>query len=278
MVELIPTRRVVVEWTVLGTVLTLVASFIFSGVYAAGTGQTDVGFQISDFESALVEVTGVIVLIVAVLGLHETVHAGVIRHFGGDVSIGVGIAQFVLPYAYVTTTQRLKRNQFIVVALAPLVVITVLGVPLMIMLDAAILILPLALNVGGAIGDLWMAGILLRYPTHVVVEDSVTGVTIYGRPDDELAATSESGLLRRAIIGTAGGFGLLLLVGLSAPILVGALGVDAVTIGLPGSPWSIYTFEGSAGEFDMNLNYVGLVGASVLIGCLFSIGAHFLRG
>lgn len=275
--ELTPSRRVVVYWTVLGTVLTLLATLALGLVYALGTGQTDVGFQLDDGSTTIDGVVATLLLVVVILGLHEGIHAAAIRYFGGDVSAGLGVARFVLPYAYVTTSQRLSRNQYVLVAFAPFVLITVIGVPLMIVLDAPLLILPLALNAGGAIGDLWMTGILLRYPAHVVVEDSATGVTIYGRRGDEVPATSEPGLLKRVIVGTVGGFGLLVLVGIATPVVLGALGVDAFTIGIPDSPWSIYSLEGSASEFGMNVNFVGLAATSVFVGCLYAVGVHYWR-
>lgn len=113
----------IIEWAVLATGLTFVAVFVFGVVYAFG-------FQISDDGSTVAGFTLVSLLIAVVLGTHEAIHAVVIGQYGGDVPFGVRIAGFVLPYAYMTTTQRLIRNQFIAVSLAPLVVITVIGVSL----------------------------------------------------------------------------------------------------------------------------------------------------
>ncbi|ELZ05944.1 DUF3267 domain-containing protein [Natrialba asiatica] len=271
--EFTPTRRVVVEWTVLGLGLTLVAGLVGGTVYAAGTGQTDIGFQISDYESALNGFVWAALLTVAVIGLHEAIHAAVIRRYGGDASFGLGIAQFALPYAYVTTTQRLNRNQFIVVSLAPIVVITALGVPLMLALDAPVLIVPLALNAGGAIGDLWMAGVLLRFPSHVVVEDFGTGMRIYGRTRDEpVRLTRERTLLKRTVLGTTLCFGLLLLVGAVTPVLLGLLGVQSFTLGVPDSPWNVFSFTGGSTGFEARINPLGGVAVSVVLGVVYALG------
>ncbi len=152
----------IIEWAVLATGLTFVAVFVFGVVYAFG-------FQISDVSSTVAGFTLVSLLIAAVLGTHEAIHAVVIGQYGGDVPLASESPDSCL-YEYVTTTQRLSRNQFIAVSLAPLVIITVIGVPLMIALEASIMTLPLALNAGVAIGNIWMVGILLRYPSHVIVE------------------------------------------------------------------------------------------------------------
>lgn len=176
------TQRVVVVWTLLGTVAGLLAMAGFAVLYAAGTARpmTDAFAVLHATPLA----TGVLVavLIVAVTVLHEGVHAAVIRWYGGDVSFGVGLAHYVLPYAYVTTTEHLRRDQFVAVALTPFVVITAVGVPVMLALEEPLLVYPLTFNAAGAIGDLWIARLLVRHPPSVIVEDSATGLRIYA-PD-----------------------------------------------------------------------------------------------
>jgi hypothetical protein len=45
--------------------------------------------------------------------------------------------------------------------------------------DAILLVLPLAINLGGAIGDLWMAGMLLRSESGTMIEDHKDGLRFY---------------------------------------------------------------------------------------------------
>lgn len=265
------TRRVIIEWMGIGTGMTLIATVVFATVYTLGTGQTEFGIRMSDAESGIVGFVLAFLLIFVVLILHEAIHAAVVSWYGGDVSFGVGCAQLVLPYLYVTTTQRLDRNQFIVVALAPFVAITVVGVAIMIVLDAAILILPLAVNVGGAIGDLWMVGILLRYPSHVVVEDAVTGIKIHGSDTDgPLPATTARTFLKQTALGSGVGFGLLLLVGLVTPLLLEGLGLQSFTVGVPDSTWSVYAFESTASGFETSIKPIGVITISILLGGLYA--------
>lgn len=177
------TPRIVVAWELLGTVAGLAALAGFVGFYAVGTGRpmTDPFAVVRATPVA----TGLIVVaaIGAVTVLHEGIHAAVIRWFGGDVSFGVGIAHYVLPYAYVTTTEHLRRDQFFAVLLAPFVVITVVGVLAMVALEEPLLVYPLTFNAAGAVGDLWIGGLLVRHPPGAVVEDSPTGLRIYAPGD-----------------------------------------------------------------------------------------------
>ncbi len=272
--EFRPSRRVVLQWTGIGTGMGLVATFAFGALYAVLTGESTFAFGTDDLASTALGGALTLLLLALFVVVHELIHAAVIRHYGGDVTFGVGLAQFVLPYAYVTTTQRLGRDQFVAVALAPLVVITLVGVPLMVALEAAVLVIPLAFNAAGAVADLWMAGVLLRYPRHVVVEDSATGLKIFGRPGDAcLPSTPATSFLKRIAVGTGAGFGLLVFLALSAPIVLDVLGVESLTLGVADSPWSVFAFRGGADGFETNFNVLGLLAASVTVGVLAALAA-----
>lgn len=76
----------------------------------------------------------------------------------------------------------LPRREYLITALAPLVGITVLGVLGLALLpgkaDAPLLLL-LILNTSGAVGDLWIAGALLRAPAGVLGSDSGDSAELY---------------------------------------------------------------------------------------------------
>lgn len=270
-----PDRSVLLEWTGIGMGAVLVSLFALGWLYVLATGDADtaVGGEALGPGSVAVGVVGTALLVAAVVVLHELVHGAVIRYYGGDVSYGVGLAGFVMPYAYATTTQRLTRDQFVVVALAPLVLITVVGFGVMVALESLWLLLPLAFNVGGAIGDCWMATILLRYPRHVVVEDSVSGLKIYGREGDRpLPPTGARRFVRRVALGTAVGFGLLLVVAMAALVPLLALGAESFVVGQPGTPWSVFAFESTPdGGFSYSVNPLGLLAVSVLVGFVLAL-------
>jgi hypothetical protein len=120
-----------------------------------------------------------------VLPLHEVIHAAAIHACGYRARLGVKLDKGVL---YATADDAFfRRDQFIVVALAPLAVITVAGMGLVAVLPDSLgywVGLAVALNAGGAIGDLWMVRSVRRYPPAALVRDEADGIRIFmpGKP------------------------------------------------------------------------------------------------
>lgn len=121
-----------------------------------------------------------LVAIVLVILLHELVHGlffwwftGKRPHFGA----GAGYA-----YAAAPPDWYLPRRQYIIVALAPLGLITVMGLALLPFLPATAVIylfVALLFNAVGSVGDLAVVGWLLRKPAQLLVQDSGPAMTIY---------------------------------------------------------------------------------------------------
>jgi hypothetical protein len=278
--EFTPDREVVVAWTAIGSGLFLVSVFVFAGLYVWLSGRSLLTGAISVSLGATAPlVAGGLLAVAVTIVLHELVHAAVIRLYGGDVTYGVGVAQFVVPYAYVTSTYRFARNEFVAVALAPLVVLTAVGVPLLVLLDVPWLVVPLATNASGAVGDLWMAGLLLRYPPHVVVDDHTTGLRVFGRETDHrLPATPVTAFHTRAAMGAGIGVGSLLFAALAAPVGLSLLGVRSLVLGIPDSPWLVLSFVQTAdGGFESSFGIVGIVGLGVLLGVCWALVSTPLR-
>jgi hypothetical protein len=131
-----------------------------------------------------------VVIICAVFGvliLHEWLHGLAIAWFGYKARYGVKFATLgflKIPTAFYATTDDglFRRNDFIVVALAPLVVITLLCMILGFILPDRwhlYLALSVALNAGGAIGDMWMTWIALHYPPSALVRDEADGIRVF---------------------------------------------------------------------------------------------------
>jgi hypothetical protein len=77
-----------------------------------------------------------------------------------------------------------RRDEFIQVALAPLVVITTVGGLLMLFLPFGLAYwvgLAVVLNAGGAIGDLWMTTIALRYDPSILIRDEEDSMRIFAQ-------------------------------------------------------------------------------------------------
>ena len=117
---------------------------------------------------------------VAVLGVHEGLHAVTILAQGGRPTFGLK-----LPFALYCTApnQLFRRNGYRVVALAPLVVITVLGVVVTVLAPnlGAYLWLAWVGNVSGAVGDLVAARALANVPPSALIADTEDGFIAYTR-------------------------------------------------------------------------------------------------
>jgi hypothetical protein len=123
-----------------------------------------------------------LLLVLLVLPLHEGLHAAAILWAGHKPRLGAKLDKGVL---YATADGALfRRNQFIVIALAPIVVITLAGMALMLALPDMLgfwIGLAVVFNASSAIGDLWMVAVVLRYPPDALVRDEADGIRIYRR-------------------------------------------------------------------------------------------------
>src|SRR5512145_1360015 len=107
----------------------------------------------------------VCVTIVATVLVHELIHGLTYRALGYRVTYGVSLRLFA---AYAGAfAQFQQRNHNIIVALAPLLVLSLLLLPLLASPNPAVVLFSftaLLFNVGGASGDLYLAWRLLRLP------------------------------------------------------------------------------------------------------------------
>jgi len=113
--------------------------------------------------------------------LHELLHGMAMRMFGAKPKYGILLKQLMfytttLGYAY-------RRDQYLAIALAPLVVLSVVVILGMGLLSGtfwvALLALCGAINASGAIGDIWMSLIVLRYPRAAYVVDERDGIRVF---------------------------------------------------------------------------------------------------
>src|SRR5262245_27011910 len=153
-------------WTVLGLALLVASGIAVAGL--DGALHPDAG------QASAVAVLGSILLSIPVtLVLHEAVHGLAFLAFGGRPRFGAGV-RAGMPYLYAGCPgRRFSLDRFLVVGLAPLVVLDLAGLALMLPgWSAAFGASLVAVNTGGAIGDLWMTGVLLRVPRWVHLEDA----------------------------------------------------------------------------------------------------------
>jgi hypothetical protein len=121
-----------------------------------------------------------IVLVIAMLSVHELCHGLAYRIFGAKPRYGVNLRKWV---AYASAENYyLSRNAYIVVALAPLVILslaTLIGMALTGGIWRLVVILLGAANAGGAIGDLWFTWVCLRSPSTLLIRDFGDGAELY---------------------------------------------------------------------------------------------------
>lgn len=121
---------------------------------------------------------------VAILPIHEAVHAAVIAALGGRPRFG-----HKLPLAlYCTAPEQLfTRRGYAAVALAPLLVLSAAAIAAVWLSPdlGACLTLAFAGNVSGAVGDLDAYANLRRLPPDVLVADTATGFIAYAVEDGD---------------------------------------------------------------------------------------------
>jgi hypothetical protein len=185
-----PTLRISILWTILATFMTIAAFLLFAALYAViGNGLVSEGIAIEsssqeDSVAISFQFDGMLALVLTTVGVllvHEAIHAAGFRYFGGRPTFGAMIVQKILPVLYCSAPgYKFTRSQFSVIILAPLIMISLVGVALMNVVENwMLLVFPLAVNVGGAVGDVWMFGMLLRRPPGTLIEDLREGLRFH---------------------------------------------------------------------------------------------------
>ena len=122
-----------------------------------------------------------VVALVLVLLIHELVHGLFFWWFAGQrPTLGIkGLGVYVAAPAEV----RFPRNQYLVVGIAPLLLLTLAGLLLVTIVPVVavpILTLFVAFNAAGAAGDLLMVARLLSHSPDTLMQDDRSGVIVYG--------------------------------------------------------------------------------------------------
>ncbi|MBQ7868203.1 MAG: DUF3267 domain-containing protein [Clostridia bacterium] len=116
-------------------------------------------------------------LVVYIIG-HEAVHGIFMWHFS-HVKPNFGLS---LSYAYAGSHVYFGKTAYLVIALAPVVLWTILLGLLCSLLPGGwfwpVWFVQIT-NVSGAAGDLFVFGKILRYPSTVLVQDTGTAMTVY---------------------------------------------------------------------------------------------------
>ena len=120
-----------------------------------------------------------IAAIFAVILVHEGIHGLAGRLLGHRPVFG-----FKPPFVFTTFRNMIPRGHFILVALAPLIVLDGILIALYATGDLRLFyLLCLEINTIGALGDTWIVLKLLPAPRGSKVQDTMTGVEIWHRPE-----------------------------------------------------------------------------------------------
>jgi hypothetical protein len=140
----------------------------------AGTFQ----FEIRGFQGLLV-LAGLVVLIAVMMVAHEAIHGLFFWAYTGERPV-FGLRGL---YAFAGAPRwYIPRGQYVIIGLAPVVVITILGLVLLLVTPSpAVLVVvgAVALNAAGSIGDLIVVVWLLARPPATLARDTGDAVTVY---------------------------------------------------------------------------------------------------
>ena len=162
------TSRQVVLLNALGMVL------LFGGIIAF-----NILFDTSNSGLAPWELIGVYA---ATIILHEFTHGIGFMLNGARPTFGAGI-EGMMPYCYATSRTKLSVHAMLLVAYLPIVMLSVVFITLAYLLPdyQSWCMGGFLANLGGSIGDLWIASKTWKYRTRddIMVLDTKTGVEIY---------------------------------------------------------------------------------------------------
>ena len=132
----------------------------------------------------VVDLLLVLVTMALVFIIHEAIHGVFIALTGHRPRFGAKLDKGVI---YATADNALfRRGEFLIIALSPLVFITLGGMALMWPATdqiAYFIGLGVIINASGAAGDLWMTWLVLRSPSTALVRDMADGIIIYTRQE-----------------------------------------------------------------------------------------------
>ena len=216
-----------------------------------------------------------IIVFILILVAHEFIHGFIFKRFGGKPVYGAGISNYVLPYFYATdkNQKKLTRKEFIVISLAPLVVISLLGFVMLLIFPSisGFIILLLTMHTGGCIGDLWMVRVLTRYPKNILVQDDKSGFVVYGRPEDESLNIPDTSILSRFLKGFIISLTLWVLFLFFLPSFLKLLNIPSFTVGLAESNFTIFNYINSTKELSFAVGLLPPVVLGALSGVIYAI-------
>ena len=167
----------VIALNIAGLILFVIFGMIFSSM-AFGLGKIP---SQGNYRIGLVEISLSIAGVVLTLVLHELTHGLTMQMFGASPTYGI-IWKGLMLYA-TSPGYAYRRNNYVVIALAPFIFISVLVVLGMWILQGTAWVALFAIcgvvNASGAVGDMWITTIVLRYATTAYIMDERDGIRVF---------------------------------------------------------------------------------------------------
>ena len=168
-----PSRTTWWLWAILMLPIFLVALGAY--MFIATHGETH-----ASGSASLPQILLVVVLSVAIVCVHEGVHGIVMIAFGARPQFGLLMTKAGPMGLYATAPgHRFSRRQYLLICIATLGVLAPLGALACWLPFGGYLVVPLAIHLGGCIGDVTIAWHVLRGPSGVVCEDLRDGLRLW---------------------------------------------------------------------------------------------------
>ena len=174
-------KKQIIFMNLAGLVLLIFSIWLFGwlAIQLRGNSANSFSLQISSISTILLAVGKLLITIVVTLIIHEGIHALFFWIFSGQKPV-VG---FKGTYAYAAMPDwYFPRNQFIVIGISPLILLTILGVLLLATLPIALLnlvLIALIINTSGAVGDLFVVFWLMTKPKETFAHDKIESIEFY---------------------------------------------------------------------------------------------------
>jgi len=167
----------VIALNIVGVILFVIFGIIFSSM-AFGLGKMP---SEGNFRLGLGEMGLAVAGIVATFILHELTHGLTMQMFGASPKYGI-IWKGLMLYA-TSPGYAYRRNNYVVISLAPFVFISMLVILGTWILQGTAWVALLAVcgvvNASGAVGDMWITMIVLRYAVTAYVMDERDGICMF---------------------------------------------------------------------------------------------------
>ncbi len=160
-------------WTLIASVIAVAGLVPYSVTVGLQNGQAEIRVGFLDLAVAIV-VLAVLVIV------HEGIHGFGMLVFHASPKFGATVIAKAFPAVYATAPgHRFSRRQYLVIALAPALAISLVGFAMCFSSVGGYLVVPLALHLSGCTGDFIASWRVLQEPAGTAYEDLRDGIRFW---------------------------------------------------------------------------------------------------